>query len=128
MSDTQIVLKQWLAAQLEIMGRGAKSKLAKKLGHSGGDKVTRMLPGAKEPRSISISELQGMASFFNSLPPGYESMKAWLPSEKTTTNCPESTSMINEEELISLLRRADPSVQEAVLTILKRQPPPSEEQ
>jgi len=63
--------RQWLLRELERMGRGARSALAKHLGVRN-DAITRMtnLGEGKECREISFEELIAMESFFGSEPPG----------------------------------------------------------
>lgn len=62
--------REWLAAQLEKRGRGARSDLARHM-NVGPETITRMLatdPG-RETREIKAAELMQMAEFFREDPP-----------------------------------------------------------
>lgn len=71
MSDDRKAIRDWLQAELQRKGHGAKGKLAEYLGIRP-DGITRMLntePG-KETREIKAGELVKMGEFFGSNPPG----------------------------------------------------------
>ncbi|MFD1945045.1 S24 family peptidase [Paradevosia shaoguanensis] len=71
MADQRDEIREWLHAELERAGYGAKSKLARFL-NVRPDTITRMLaeePG-KEAREIKAHELLLMGKFFNAMPPG----------------------------------------------------------
>ena len=70
MNDKRQEIRDWLQAELDRRGHGAKGQLAKFLGITN-DGVTRMLntkPG-KEGRQIKADELVKMGEFFGSAPP-----------------------------------------------------------
>jgi phage repressor protein C with HTH and peptisase S24 domain len=79
MLDPQYEIKRWLTEKLEAAPHGTATALARALGVSP-TQVTRMknLEAGKEPRRIALEELQGIAKFFNELPPGYEEMASWI--------------------------------------------------
>lgn len=83
MSDAQAPLKKWLESELSTRTHGVRKDLAKALGFPRSDKIPRMLPDAKEPRRIQPHEIEIMARFFQSLPPGYEQMTQWLDRGST---------------------------------------------
>lgn len=60
--------REWLRAQLEVAGRGAKQALADHLGFTRPDAITRILntDPNKESRAIKASELVKMREFFES--------------------------------------------------------------
>ncbi len=70
MTDTRKEIRDWIAAELERKGHGAKGKLAAYL-NMRPEGVTRILgkPG-KEGREIAADELVKMSEFFGTAPPG----------------------------------------------------------
>ncbi|KQY45607.1 repressor [Rhizobium sp. Root491] len=83
MQDPQYEIKNWLDQKLKASGRGTASELAEKIGVSP-TKLSRMRPNTVEPRKITPEEIEGMARYFQELPPGYEEMVSWLtPSTET---------------------------------------------
>ncbi|MGW6778998.1 hypothetical protein ACWF50_13255 [Brucella pseudogrignonensis] len=69
--DIQNEIRNWISAQLEKMGHGAKGKLAAHLGVRP-DAITRMLNNSpdKEARVIRADELVKIGVFFGATPPG----------------------------------------------------------
>ncbi|WP_262577036.1 helix-turn-helix transcriptional regulator [Agrobacterium tumefaciens] len=77
MQDPQYEIKNWLDQKLKNSPRGTASELAETIGVSS-TMLSRMKPNTKEPRKISLQEIEGIARFFQELPPGYEEMASWL--------------------------------------------------
>lgn len=71
MASDQDIYREWLRRQLEARGRGSRAELARFLGLSTPNPISRMLntDGSKETRQISASELGRMAIFFKKTPP-----------------------------------------------------------
>ncbi|MDA5633397.1 MULTISPECIES: S24 family peptidase [Rhizobium/Agrobacterium group] len=81
MQDNQYDIKVWLASKLAASPRGTGTQLANALKVTP-TMVTRMKPDSKEPRKIAPFELEGIARFFQELPPGYEGMTRWLSEDE----------------------------------------------
>ncbi|WP_262516491.1 S24 family peptidase [Agrobacterium tumefaciens] len=79
MQDPQYEIKSWLDQKLKLSPRGTASALAKKIGVSP-TMLSRMRPDTAEPRKISVQEIEGIARFFQDLPPGYKEMASWVTS------------------------------------------------
>lgn len=71
MSDPQLTIREWMQAQLQSRGHGAKGALAKHLGVRP-DAITRMANTApsKETREIRAHELSEIERFFSMTAPG----------------------------------------------------------
>ena len=71
MNDPQNEIRQWMAAQLDLKGRGAKGDLARHL-KVRPDAITRMAntDPEKESREIAAHELRAMEEFFGTRAPG----------------------------------------------------------
>jgi hypothetical protein len=71
MALDQQVYREWLRQQLDSRPRGTKAALARFLGFSTPNPISRMLnaDGHKEERQISAVELARMAQFFGTSPP-----------------------------------------------------------
>lgn len=74
MALDQEVYREWLRQQLDSRPRGTKAALARYLGFSTPNPISRMLnvDGGKEVRQISAVELGRMVQFFGTAPPTAE--------------------------------------------------------